>query len=197
MKLRLFVGISAPPEWKRAIVAWRRANESRFSDSFGRWTSETNLHLTLRFFGSIDEREVIAIAGKIQSVAAGVEPFTVAPGLLGCFPNPSRPRILWIGFEGANENLVTLESRLRGATVRFGQAPEERPFHPHLTLARLKAPTRRDRDEITEIIGQGAPIGAIPWRIDRVELIRSLPQPGGSIYTELAALPLGPRAAGA
>ena len=58
MKLRLFVGITAPAEWKIAVTEFRKKVQPKFSASFAKWTAESNLHLTLRFFGSVEESEV-------------------------------------------------------------------------------------------------------------------------------------------
>jgi RNA 2',3'-cyclic 3'-phosphodiesterase len=190
MKLRLFIGITAPPEWKAALTEWRRKIQAQFSDSFGRWTAESNLHLTLRFFGSVEETEVLAIAKKVQAIATVSEQLSLTPGPFGCFPSNSRPCILWLGFKGATDGLIQLESDIRSATAQFGQPPEDRPFHPHLTLARLKEPTRRDRDFISELIRKPTPIEVPVWQIHGLELIRGQPGPAGSVYTTLATMPL-------
>jgi 2'-5' RNA ligase len=191
MRLRLFVGVTAPERWQTAISDWRRKVQSRFSDDFGRWTSESNLHLTLRFFGSVEEDQVVAIAKHLQQVASTSKPFSLAAAPLGCFPNASRPRIFWLGLLGATDALVELESQIRTATAEFGQPPEDRPFHPHLTLARLKQPTRQDRDHLAELIRKPTPIEVPDWQIRELELIRSQPGPQGSTYTTLATIPLG------
>jgi RNA 2',3'-cyclic 3'-phosphodiesterase len=187
MKLRLFVGVTAPPEWKRAISEWRQKVEPRFSDSFGRWTSEENLHLTLRFFGSVEEGDAIAIGEALQKVVGDVSAFSVSAGELGCFPNASRPRIVWLGLKKDTERLVKFEASVRAATASFGQAPEDRDFHPHLTLARVKEARRPDRDALSELMRKGAPINVPDWRIGKLELIRSELSPSGSVYTTLAA----------
>lgn len=190
MKLRLFVGISAPEEWKFALKEWRGRIQSRFSNSFGRWTSEANLHLTLRFFGSVEDAKVAAICEALREISERTQKFAVSPGNLGCFPNLSRPRIVWLGLGGATERLSELESRVRSATTGFGQPPEDRPFHPHLTLARLKEPTRDDRAEIAELIHKQEPVQAENWKICSFELIRSDTGSDGSVYTHLANFPL-------
>jgi 2'-5' RNA ligase len=190
MKLRLFVGITAPEEWRIALTKWRRKIQPRLSESFGRWTSESNLHLTLRFFGSIEEADVAPLAAKLQEIAPHSSQFTVGPADLGCFPNPTRPRILWLGLSGATEALVKLESEIRAASATFGKPPDNRPFHPHLTLARLKNPTRQDRDAIAELLRRGAPIDVPAWPVNSFELIRSEPKPEGSVYTPIASFPL-------
>jgi 2'-5' RNA ligase len=185
VKLRLFMGLTAPTEWKTAIMDWRKRVAPKFSDSFGRWTSEDNLHLTLRFFGSVDEANVISIGEALQTVAAATKPFFLSAGALGCFPNASRPRIVWLGFKGAAAALIDLEQRLRKATSHFGQAPENRDFHPHLTLARVKEARRADRDLLGELIRKGSPIDVPEWPISQLELIRSELKPGGSVYTKV------------
>lgn len=194
MKLRLFIGLTAPPEWKSAISAFRQKLQPRFSDSFARWTAESNLHLTLRFFGSVEEAEVIAIGERVQKITADTPAFTVTPGPLGCFPNASRPRVIWLGFDGQTDALIQAESRLRTATASFGQPPENRPFHPHLTVARTNEPRRSDRDLLAELVSKGRPIQAPPWQIKELELIRSELKPTGSIYTILATYNLSGRA---
>src|SRR5215213_825459 len=173
MKLRLFVGITAPAEWKTALTDFQKHYQPRFSRSFGKWTAESNLHLTLRFFGSVEESEVVAIGEALQKVAAETDQFIVTPGPLGCFPNASRPRIVWLGLKGETGALIALESRVRAATRQLGQPPEDRPFHPHLTLVRTTEPRRSDRELLAELIHKGPPIDAPPWQITELELIRS------------------------
>src|SRR5688500_15216622 len=152
MNLRLFAGITAPETWKKEIGEWRRKAQPRFSDSFARWSSDANLHLTLRFFGSVEEGEVVAIAEALQKVASQTGAFSVRAGGIGCFPNISRPRIVWLGLDGAKEEFVEMEGRVRISTANFGHAPEDREFHPHLTLARVREANRRDREARAELI---------------------------------------------
>jgi 2'-5' RNA ligase len=190
MKLRLFVGIPAPDEWRSALRPWRAHIQPRFSDFFGKWTPEINLHLTLRFFGAVEETEVTPLVEKLRAIANGIPEFSVTAGELGCFPNLSRPRILWLGLGGGLAPLTQLESKLRSATAEYGQPPDNRPFHPHLTLARLSEPTRQDRNQIAEL-AQEPPLSEAPlWKINALELICSELKPEGSIYHSLAILPL-------
>lgn len=192
MKLRLFVGITAPPEWKAAITEWRLKIQPRFSDSFGRWTAESNLHLTLRFFGAVEENELAALGRGLQEIAASREAFTMAAGILGCFPDASRPRIVWLGFDRPANTVSQIELDLRTKTAHFGQPPEDRDFHPHLTIVRTNEPRRSDRDFLAHLISKGPPIEVPLWQVRELELIRSELKPGGSVYTTLMALPLAP-----
>jgi 2'-5' RNA ligase len=182
-KLRLFVGITAPRNWKAAITQFRKAIQPKFSESFGKWTAESNLHLTLRFFGSVEESEVNAISNALEKVASETKPFTVSSGPLGCFPNSSRPRVVWLGLKGATESLIDLESRLRAATAKFGRPAEDRDFHPHLTLVRVNEPRRSDLDLVAELIRKSPAIEVAPWRFTQFDLIRSDLKPNGPVYT--------------
>lgn len=190
MKLRLFVGIAAPPEWKRAFAEWRRKIQPRFSDAFARWTSEENLHLTLRFFGSVEPTDAIAIGEALQKAVSNVPAFSVSAGELGCFPNPSRPGIVWLGFTKDTASLMKLEENMRAETAALGQAPDDRDFHPHLTLARVKEARPQDRAALIELLRKGPPIEVPDWRIGGIELIRSELGAGGSVYTPLATYAL-------
>jgi 2'-5' RNA ligase len=98
---------------------------------------------------------------------------------------------VWLGLEGETKGLIDLEKRIRTETASFGQAPEDREFHPHLTLARVKEAGRRDRQELSELIEEGCVIEAPEWRISELELIRSELKPGGSVYTTLVSYPFG------
>jgi 2'-5' RNA ligase len=190
MKLRLFVGIAAPPDWKTVLSQWRRGVQPKFGNSFGRWTAESNLHLTLRFFGAVEEAEVPAMGAVLQKLTSETHSFNLLPGSLGCFPNPSRPRIVWIGFRESARALVDLESRLHAETARFGQPPEDRDFHPHLTLLRVNDARRSDRETLAELIRKGPPIEAPAWQVREIELIQSELKPSGSVYTTLGSYPL-------
>jgi 2'-5' RNA ligase len=98
---------------------------------------------------------------------------------------------MWLGLKGSTENLIDLETRLRSATATFGQPPELRDFHPHLTFVRTNEPRRSDRDLLAELIGKGPPINAPPWPITELELIRSELKPGGSVYTSFRRFRFG------
>ena len=85
MKLRLFIGITAPSEWKSALTEFRKNVQGRFSDSFGKWTAESNRHLTVRFFGSVEESQVLSIKKVLEKVAAGEFWITTDPAMLRAY----------------------------------------------------------------------------------------------------------------
>jgi RNA 2',3'-cyclic 3'-phosphodiesterase len=103
-----------------------------------RFVDARQAHVTLKFLGqrSVDEQlRVIAVAAAVAKVSA---PFTVAFGGIGVFPDARRPHTLWMGLTEGSSALIALAARLETALAEVGFAPEDRPFVPHLTLARIK-----------------------------------------------------------
>ncbi len=103
------------------------------------------------------------------------------------FRTPERPNVVWAGLEGA-QTLAALAADLETGLERHGFARENRPFVPHLTLARVKA---KPPESLRDLLSRHAKTQFGTATIDRVELIRSELGPEGSRYTVLAAASLG------
>jgi 2'-5' RNA ligase len=76
------------------------------------------------------------LSSRLQEIASGREPFPIALGRLGCFPNIRNPRVLWVGIIEGTEPLAGLARLIDTACNQLGFAPEDKPFRPHLTIAR-------------------------------------------------------------
>jgi 2'-5' RNA ligase len=100
------------------------------------WVPAANLHVTLKFIGSIPEELVEGIALRLQRVAAKLPPFEARARGFGAFPSLTHPKVLWVGVEG--EPLVKLQRAVEDAMAELGIEKEERAFHPHLTVGRVK-----------------------------------------------------------
>jgi 2'-5' RNA ligase len=126
---RLFVAIDIPPPIKEALA--------RFSRELpvARWVPADQIHLTLRFIGEVGPETLAAIKAALSRL--GFRGFPLALHGAGHFPPGKHPRVLWVGVE-PNDMLVALHQELELALLEAGIPPEERPFSPHLTLARLK-----------------------------------------------------------
>lgn len=151
--------------------------------------SPEQLHLTLKFLGDTPSERVadIVLAGR-QAWNGLTLPALEAHGV-GVFPSRGHPRVIWVGLENV-EGLVKLAEQLDRAMQNLGYAPEQRPFQPHLTLARVK---------------QNAPRPLLRWldahrdtafgRIVFQELVlcRSQLTPQGARYSPLESFPLRAR----
>lgn len=136
--MRLFVAIELPSELRRRLGD--SLAELRTSLPRARWVRAENLHLTLAFLGETPESEVPEIGRVLAEVFGGRPGFRLELESPGHFPERGRARVAWIGF-GDSAALSDLERELRQALEEeLGRAPEQRAFHPHLTVARCSPP---------------------------------------------------------
>jgi len=105
-----------------------------------KWVEPANLHVTLLFLGEVDDREVIQVCRAVGDCCASRPPFAMSIETVGCFPNPRRPRVLWVGVgEGASE-ITELHDALELPLLELGcYRKEDRKFTPHITLGRVKS----------------------------------------------------------
>jgi 2'-5' RNA ligase len=135
---RLFIAIEMPSAIRQTVfdhIARLRQTEPKINAS---WSRENNLHLTLKFLGDTPTAKVQAVADAVRDVAQRFKSFDLTVGGCGAFPAKGRPQVLWIGINDANGNLFNLHRKLDAECGRLGFEREKRPFHPHLTIARLR-----------------------------------------------------------
>lgn len=104
------------------------------------WSCEENIHLTLKFLGEIQTSRLSNLSNAAAGAVADFSPFQITLEETGVFPKHGTPRVLWIGVKDESGKLAEFHTRLEEACTREGFAKEERPFHPHLTIARLRKP---------------------------------------------------------
>ncbi len=155
-----------------------------------RWVRRANFHLTLFFLGPAVPRERLApIADALGAIAEATAPFEIVAHGVGVFPNPARPRVIWVGLDG--DGLAALAARVAQAAARYGFAPERRAYSPHLTIGRVRSLNSPGR--LRRALSETADSSFGVSRIEGVKLYRSELGPQSSIYHELAAFPLGVR----
>lgn len=104
------------------------------------WTRDNNIHLTLKFLGEIEQSRVLQLSqAASRSVRLGA-PFKIVIEQTGSFPKAGAHRVLWIGVSDESGHLMALQRHLEDECAKEGFAKEDRPFHPHLTIARLRVP---------------------------------------------------------
>jgi 2'-5' RNA ligase len=149
------------------------------------------LHVTLKFLGDVETTMIPQVEAAAAEVARTHQPFVMSVVGLGVFPHAARPSVVWAGLEEADK-LVEIATDLDGRLAACGLAREERPFVPHLTLARVKA---RPPETLRTLLDRHSAtvFGTAP--VDRIELMRSQLGPNGARHTPLATALLGtPRA---
>jgi 2'-5' RNA ligase len=143
-----------------------------------KWRSGEQLHLTLAFYGEVDERRADDLASELQRAATG-GPFEIALSGVGAFGDSHRSHTLWAGVE-RSERLSVLANRCRAAGERAGVVMEKREYRPHVTLAYLKPQTNSDR--IGAWITGHNLLHSPPIRVDRFGLYSSVLAHDGSQY---------------
>lgn len=104
------------------------------------WVKPEQLHLTLKFLGEIDGSVVSTIGDAISDVTAGFSPFDLTLKGAGTFGPRDSASVVWVGIKDTGQTLYKLQADLASALEPLGFPREERPFKPHLTLARNKNP---------------------------------------------------------
>jgi len=169
---RLFVSLDLP---ESIVVALVRLNP----DLRGvHWAGAEQIHLTLAFLGNV----LPEIEDRLRAALLDVRfhSFFLPLQGLGTFPRQGRPKILWLGVGQGHPHLFQLHKKVTDAALAAGLAPELRPWHPHITLARCQnisaAALRPFLRRYAEFDG-----GLVP--IDSFQLKSSLLLASGSIHT--------------
>lgn len=145
-----------------------------------------SLHLTLAFLGELDDDALAATIALADEVASQTAPFHLALGSLGVFGPPTAPRVVWAGVAGETRRLFALQRRLADALAEQGFPREQRPYSPHLTLARLKRPLDEGAYQRLRAVLDAPTRQRARWPVDDLQVMRSERTPQGSRYTALS-----------
>ncbi|MDX1530001.1 MAG: RNA 2',3'-cyclic phosphodiesterase [Rhodothermales bacterium] len=175
---RLFVALPVPAPIRAELRALREALDG------ARWTRPEQFHLTLRFVGGVEAERVPAFEAALAEVQA--PPLDLAIDGLSTFPNRRRPRVLVARVE-PDPALLDVQAQVEAAVRALGVEPDEKPFRPHVTLARLKRP---DAKAVHAYVRRHEGFRA-PFHADHFALYASALGPVGAVHERLAAFPLG------
>lgn len=188
--LRTFIAIAIPPEIKQAISS-QTASLQKESGRAVRWVDTKNIHLTLKFLGEISSANLELLTQALRAECTQTAPLTVSVENLGCFPNPRRPRILWIGVVIPPE-LTRLQRQVEAIAARLGYPPEDKPFSPHLTIGRVREQATAEEILALRNLLERTTVARLgTFTVHEVHLYKSDLKPEGPIYTRLASLRLG------
>ncbi|GJL64409.1 MAG: RNA 2',3'-cyclic phosphodiesterase [Nitrospirales bacterium] len=188
MSIRVFLAIRLNSEIREAL--------DHFQDHVAsilpvKWVPSDSMHLTVKFLGDIEPEQVSVLQEALREVVADTAQFSLRIQGLGGFPSLQKPRILWVGVSGAVDHLDVLVACVESALSPLGYAKEVRPYHPHLTLSRIKTNTREIGRiiETSDLLKQKCVFGNV--LVDRLGLYQSRLTSHGAIYSMLWELPFG------
>ena len=180
LSVRAFFGLPVPEAHRVALETYLAACAAAAPEF--RWTPASNLHLTVRFIGSVERSVVDQIADRLSShPPAG---FELALAGAGTFKRGRLVRVVWLQIRSGAEAAGELAAQVEVECTRAGLAPEARRFQPHLTLARA-----RPREGAALPLLPPAP-ELPPWRADELVLYRSHLGRAGSVYEPLRTIRL-------
>ncbi len=183
--IRCFLAIGLPERIKEILVDLRARLATAGAEV--RWVRPEGYHLTLKFFGNIAEGKLAALVRAAEKARDGISPFELTLSGVGFFPERGAPRVVWVGLSGELAPLFELHRRLEKAFKKVGFAPEKRPFHPHLTLGRIKGPRRTEE---LRRLAEKLSVPAESFRVERLTFYRSDLRPDGAVYTALKEVAL-------
>ena len=147
------------------------------------WVAPENIHLTLVFLGDIFRSQVGPLAVALDGVAAQTVPFRYEVAGSGFFGSPRSPRVIWVGVNEQGNMVAGLQARVSDAVRELGLKTEDRPFHPHLTLGRIRAPSRVD--ELTSLLASAKSTTFGLVEVHRLRLMQSHLEHQGVRYSVL------------
>lgn len=179
---RLFVAVELPDEARRALSRaqeWLRRGSPPI-----KWVAPEAMHLTLQFLGETDSALLPSIGDALRA-AAGAAPAPVLHlAAAGSFPSLRRPDVLWIALAGELGSLQALQRSIAAALAPLGFPPETRPYHPHITLGRVRRDAgSAERQQLGARLRELPPLPPISWRVEALVLFESQLRREGPRYT--------------
>lgn len=186
MDLRCFIAIELPHELRErignALAPIAQAREVK-------WVRPENIHITLKFLGSVPEQKIEDITAGIRRAAKDSGQITVRVRGAGAFPNTRRPSVLWLGLD-ASGALIELHARLEREMEQLGFSPEGREFSAHLTVGRVRKGSRATKRTMAGFEAlEGEEFGS--FVAASIALIKSELRPKGPKYTVIHSSKLG------
>jgi len=184
--MRIFIALDIPEDIRNHLTRYVERMQPLAPSAH--WSRPESLHVTLKFVGQASEAKVEEIRQALFQVA--FHPFEVEFRNTGFFPSARAPRIFWAGVESPRV-LRSLAAAVDAALEKIGITHEDKPYHPHLTLAR--SGPERAAEHSFEQLPSRLPVEIPHFGTMTAQdffLYKSEPMPGGSRYTKLERFPL-------
>jgi 2'-5' RNA ligase len=181
--MRTFIAIDLPVSI-RAALREKQASFCCVCPDAG-WTRPEGIHLTLKFLGDVSVARVEEVSQNLKNLRP-FESFTVGLKGFGFFPDARRPRVFWAGVD-APASLRQLAEQVEEVMGRIGFPREERPFRPHLTLARFKTP--QPQPALQTLLAQQSEQQLGNFEVSDFFLFESKLSPKGAEYRKVERFP--------
>ena len=187
--MRLFTAIELEEAVRLQVAALATELQRRVQTSAPRarltWVAADRLHLTLRFIGEV-ERDLAERIIHVLREPLGEPEFDLTLDALGAFPRKGPPRVLWVGVADGRDIVIRAEAAISARLSTLGIRAEDRPYSPHLTLARVRDPAGLRASALFE----GMTVRTGRTRVETITLFQSHLSPKGPTYTVLEKIRL-------
>ncbi len=140
-----------------------------------KWVGQENLHITVKFLGEVKASSISKISSVALKASRHLPAFNICLSNLGAFPNASRAKVLWWGLGEGATNVSSLFQTIDSALSLQGFSTDKKRFHPHITLARLRIPSRLSIESFNSPSG-------LSFSCLKFQLYQSTLTPQGPIY---------------
>jgi len=181
--VRVFVALSSTPEVKRFLTEIQE--ELKQEGGEVKWDTPEKFHITVKFLGDTEQGRLPALSEALTALSVLQPSFELRYESVGAFPDIIHPRVLWVGAR-RSDSLTSLHQGIEEACERLGCARDPRPFHPHITLGRVKG--TRNTGRLTARL-KSLTFEPIEMHCSELLLVKSDLHPTGSIYTTLNSFP--------
>ncbi len=175
--IRIFFALPVPEKIKSILVDIQEEFKKRTGNI--KWVRPSGIHLTLKFIGDVKPERARQLWEALEEVDYP-EFFNISLQRSGVFPNPRRPRVLWIGINGSM-HLESIASKMDSRLLQEGVDTESRKFHPHLTIGRIR--NKIDDQVVESFLNTDVP--DVSMEVNSIICYKSELKPGGAVYTPL------------
>lgn len=185
--VRTFVAIECSDHLRSACGSAIDALDKVISEV--RWVRPDDIHLTLKFLGEVEDRELHSVCRKVGEATQTVSKFDVSCSSIGAFPSVERPGTIWVDVIDTNDHMMELQQKVAQSLTDLGFPIERRPFKPHLTLGRTRS-RNSGNPEWLKAVEKNANRDFGLLSVNEVVVFSSELERKGPIYTALARCPL-------
>ena len=183
--MRLFAAIKIHPS-ARYVSLFNEITGSLRHERI-KWVEPQNMHLTLKFFGETDEKQIPVINQSLAEATQKSKQFTLKIADTGIFGSRYDPRVVWFGI-GKQPELENLAQHIFTGLEKCGYQQDSQNFVPHLTIGRIKE--LKDKQLFQQIIGRYNSVEIQEENVTEITLYESILRRDGPLYINVSSFKL-------
>lgn len=182
--MRTFIAIELPKEIKGSLSEVQ--DKLKTSGADVKWVNPQNIHLTLKFLGEIDDKNLGKITQILEEITQDKNPYPLRLSSIGAFPKINFPRVIWVGIDKGGTETKEIANALEENVAKIGIPKEDRPFSCHITLGRVKSALNREGlvENLNNLTNYAEKLN-LEFPVTKIILFKSTLTPKGPIYEAL------------